>query len=84
MQSVHQNPRMLLIPSTSLSQNVRYGSPQFLEEVSVLLLQSTLGEPTTRTCVHQLGELLSVEVKQVLEVDASVGELLKNSLLSCL
>lgn len=50
----------------------------------MLLLQSTLEEPPAGAGVHQLGELLSVEVEQVLEVNASVGELLKNPLVFCL
>lgn len=58
----------------------RYGSPQFLEKVVVLLLQSTLGEPPASTGTDQLSELLGVEVQQVLEVNSSVGELLKNPL----
>lgn len=57
-----------------------YGSPQFLEEVGVLLLQSTLQEPSAGTSTNHLGKSLSVEVEQVLEVNTSVGELLENSL----
>ena len=44
----------------------------------MLLLKSTLQEPPAGTCMHQLGKLLSVEVKQVLEVNTSVGKLLEN------
>jgi hypothetical protein len=60
----------------------RYGSPQLPEEVSVLLLEPTLGEPPAGTSVHQLSKLLSVEVKEVLEVHTTIGELLEHSFFS--
>jgi len=74
--------KVSLHSSGPLSSSLAFNSPQLLEQVGVLLLESTLEEPAALTSTDELGELLSVHVEEVVQIHSTVGELLEGPLLS--